>query len=150
MFSANSDVFLESEVNGEVLTPRVRIVAAAFSLNSRTLDGLGTSAFMSSAGNGAFALKAVRQRMIVKGWSRSTINQSIGRIRRCFKWAVENEGVGPDVEVENWPKDVIAGRDPQLERAVTEALKLINAKPSDRAKREPPPPVWGKRGPPMR
>ena len=35
-------------------------------------------------------------------------------------WAVENEGVAPDVDVENWPKDVIAGHDPQLERAVEE------------------------------
>ena len=46
---------------------------------------------------GPLALKAVRQRMIDKGWSRSTINQSIGRIRRCFKWAVENELVRPDM-----------------------------------------------------
>ena len=79
----------------------------------------------------------------------SMIAPRFGFFTRDDKWAVENEGVGPDVEVENWPKDVIAGRDPQLERAVAEALKLINAKPSDRAKREPPPPVWGKRGPPM-
>ncbi len=46
---------------------------------------------------GPLALKAVRQRMIEKGWSRRTINQSIGRIRRCFKWAVENELVRPDM-----------------------------------------------------
>lgn len=46
---------------------------------------------------GPLALKAVRQRMIHKGWSRSTINQSIGRIRRCFKWAVENELVRLDM-----------------------------------------------------
>ena len=46
---------------------------------------------------GPLALKAVRQRMIDKGWSRSTINQSIGRIRRCFKWAVENELVRPEL-----------------------------------------------------
>ncbi len=46
---------------------------------------------------GPLALKAVRQRMIDKGWSRSTINKSIGRVRRCFKWAVENELVRPDM-----------------------------------------------------
>ncbi len=34
------------------------------------------------------------------------------------KWAVENEGIPPDIDVENWPKEVIAGHDPQLERAV--------------------------------
>ena len=39
-----------------------------------------------------------------------------GFFTRDGRWAVENEGVGPDVDVENWPKEVIAGRDPQLER----------------------------------
>ena len=46
---------------------------------------------------GSLALKAVRQRMIDNGWSRGYINKSIGRVRRCFKWAVENELVRPDM-----------------------------------------------------
>jgi len=46
---------------------------------------------------GPLALKAVRQRMVDKGWSRGHINKSIGRIRRCFKWAVENELVKRDM-----------------------------------------------------
>ncbi len=46
---------------------------------------------------GPLALKAVRQRMIDNGWSRGYINKSIGRIRRCFKWAVENELVRRDM-----------------------------------------------------
>jgi len=66
-----------------------------------------------------------------------------GFFTRDLKWAVENEGVAPDIDVENWPKDVIAGKDPQLERAVEEALRLLEAKPVDRATKEPPPPVWG-------
>ena len=33
-------------------------------------------------------------------------------------WVVENEGVPPDIEVEQTPADVINGRDPQLERAI--------------------------------
>lgn len=41
------------------------------------------------------------------------------------KWAVENDGVPPDIDVEMTPKDAIAGRDPQLERAVQEALRLL-------------------------
>ena len=45
------------------------------------------------------------------------------------------------------PKDVIAGRDPQLERAVEEAMKALNAKPVDRLMKEPPPPTWGARKP---
>jgi len=41
------------------------------------------------------------------------------------RWAVENEGVAPDVEVEYTPSEVIKGRDPQLERAVQEGMKLL-------------------------
>ena len=45
----------------------------------------------------------------------------------------------------NWPNDVIAGRDAQLERAVEEALKLVKQQPVDRMTTEPPPPTWGQR-----
>jgi tricorn protease len=41
------------------------------------------------------------------------------------RWEVENEGVAPDVEVEQSPKLVAAGHDPQLERAVEIALELM-------------------------
>lgn len=41
------------------------------------------------------------------------------------EWAVEAVGVKPDIAVEQTPLDVIRGRDPQLERAVQEALKLM-------------------------
>jgi ABC-type nitrate/sulfonate/bicarbonate transport system substrate-binding protein len=44
---------------------------------------------------GPLALKAVRQRMIDKGWCRSNVNKCIGRIKHVFKWAVENEIVAP-------------------------------------------------------
>lgn len=69
-----------------------------------------------------------------------------GFFDRDGKWAVENEGVGPDIDVENTPKDVIAGRDPQLERAVQEALRLLQANPV-KLLAEPPPPTWGRRKP---
>ncbi|MEP6707731.1 MAG: S41 family peptidase, partial [Pyrinomonadaceae bacterium] len=68
-----------------------------------------------------------------------------GFFTREGRWAVENEGVTPDIDVENWPKDVIAGGDPQLERAVAEAMRLLKERPVDRAVKEPPPPIWGKR-----
>ncbi len=68
-----------------------------------------------------------------------------GFFTREGKWAVENEGVGPDIDVENWPKDVIAGRDPQLERAVEEAMRQLKERPVDRMTKEPPPPTWGQR-----
>ncbi|HXT64842.1 MAG TPA: PDZ domain-containing protein [Pyrinomonadaceae bacterium] len=61
------------------------------------------------------------------------------------RWAVENEGVAPDIDVENWPKDVIAGHDPQLEHAVEEAMRLLKLHPSNRMTKEPPPPTWGVR-----
>jgi tricorn protease len=68
-----------------------------------------------------------------------------GFFTREGKWAVENEGVAPDIDIENWPKDVIAGKDPQLERAVQEAMRLLKERPVERSPKEPPPPVWGKR-----
>lgn len=68
-----------------------------------------------------------------------------GFFTREGKWAVENEGTAPDIDVENWPKDVIAGRDPQLERAVDEALRLLKEKPVQRMTSEPAPPTWGRR-----
>ena len=54
------------------------------------------------------------------------------------RWAVENEGVAPDIEVEITPADAIAGRDPQLERAVQEALKLLKTQPGRRVARPAP------------
>jgi tricorn protease len=54
------------------------------------------------------------------------------------RWAVENEGVAPDIEVEYTPADVIKGHDPQLERAVQEALKLLEQSPIRRVPRPAP------------
>jgi tricorn protease len=68
-----------------------------------------------------------------------------GFFTREGKWAVENEGTTPDIDVENWPKDVIAGHDPQLERAVQEALRMLKEKPVTRRTTEPPSPTWGQR-----
>ncbi|MDB4876735.1 MAG: Tricorn protease [Gemmatimonadetes bacterium] len=45
------------------------------------------------------------------------------------RWAIENEGIAPDIEVENTAADVIKGHDPQLERAVREALRLLEQSP---------------------
>ncbi|MDQ1639826.1 MAG: tricorn protease [Pyrinomonadaceae bacterium] len=68
-----------------------------------------------------------------------------GFFARDNKWAVENEGVAPDIDVENWPKDVIAGHDPQLERAIDEAMRQLREHPVDRATKEPASPTWGRR-----
>jgi tricorn protease len=58
-------------------------------------------------------------------------------------WVVENEGVPPDIDVEQTPKDVIAGRDPQLERAIAVAMEELKKNPPARPKR-PDYPVKGK------
>ena len=44
-------------------------------------------------------------------------------------WVVENEGVAPDIEVEQTPADVIAGRDPQLEKAIEVVLAELKKNP---------------------
>ena len=54
-------------------------------------------------------------------------------------WVVENVGVEPDIEVENDPRSVIAGRDPQLERAVEEVLRMIREDPKSLPERPAPP-----------
>lgn len=40
-------------------------------------------------------------------------------------WGIENVGVSPDYEVEIMPKDALAGRDPQLEKAIQVGLEEI-------------------------
>ena len=52
-------------------------------------------------------------------------------------WAIENEGVAPDVEVENWPADLQAGRDPQLEKAIEIVLDELKKNPPVRPQRPP-------------
>ena len=44
-------------------------------------------------------------------------------------WEVENEGVPPDIEVEQWPAEVIKGRDPQLEKAIEIVMEELEANP---------------------
>lgn len=60
------------------------------------------------------------------------------------QWAVEGEGVAPDIEVIQEPKAVLQGRDPQLERAVQEALRLLETS-EFQLPAEPAPPVRWKR-----
>ena len=57
----------------------------------------------------------------------------------------EGVGVAPDIEVLQDARAVAQGRDPQLERGVQEALKLLDANPPKLITKEPPPPVRSKR-----
>jgi tricorn protease len=58
-------------------------------------------------------------------------------------WVIEGHGVEPDIEVENDPKSVLAGKDPQLERGIAEVERLMGEVPHELPKR-PPPPVRNK------
>lgn len=59
------------------------------------------------------------------------------------EYIIEGYGVDPDIEVDNDPKSVIAGRDPQLERAISELMKKLTApvrlpkRPADPVKTKP-------------
>jgi tricorn protease len=53
-------------------------------------------------------------------------------------WVVENIGVPPDIEVEQNPADLIAGTDPQLERAIQVVMAELEKNPLPAPKR----PAW--------
>jgi Periplasmic protease len=59
-------------------------------------------------------------------------------------WIVENEGVPPDVEVEQDPAAVAAGGDPQLERAIAIVMEELAKSPAKKPIR-PPYPIRGNR-----
>lgn len=52
-------------------------------------------------------------------------------------FVVENEGVPPDVEVEQTPAETIAGRDPQLEKAIEIVMKQLEQNPPKKQVRPP-------------
>jgi tricorn protease len=56
-------------------------------------------------------------------------------------WGVENVGVPPDIEVEQDPAAVAAGKDPQLDRAIEVALEALARTPPSKALQHPPFPV---------
>ena len=60
---------------------------------------------------------------------------SVGIFSTRGAWEVENMGVAPDVPVEQDPKAVAAGRDPQLERAVALAMAELAKSPPPQPKR---------------
>nr|WP_288934979.1 S41 family peptidase [uncultured Allomuricauda sp.] len=60
------------------------------------------------------------------------------------EWDVEGKGIAPDIEVIQNPKAIVQGKDPQLERAVQEALQLLETQEFI-MKPEPPAPVRWKR-----
>jgi tricorn protease len=57
------------------------------------------------------------------------------------QWEVENHGIAPDIEVEQTPKAMHDGHDPQLEKAVAVVLQLLKENPPKKYVR-PPYPVY--------
>lgn len=57
-------------------------------------------------------------------------------------WDVENHGVAPDIEVDNRPDDVARGKDAQLDRAIQEVMKQIEANPKKLPGRPPDLPAY--------
>jgi tricorn protease len=53
------------------------------------------------------------------------------------EWVAENKGIAPDIEVDQDPAAVRAGRDPQLERAVAYLLEELKKNPAPEYKRPP-------------
>jgi tricorn protease len=45
-------------------------------------------------------------------------------------WNVENYGTDPDIDVDIAPQDYVNKQDPQLDRAIAEALRLVEEIPS--------------------
>jgi len=79
---------------------------------------------------GPLRLKAVREAMVSLGWARTTVNDGISRIRRVFKWGVENELVPAGVfqslvAVSGLRKGRCDAREPDPVRPVDESV--VNA-----------------------
>jgi hypothetical protein len=76
--------------NGEP-TSELRMVRDAVRVLKDLYGSLHAESF------GPLKLKTVREEMIRKGWCRRQINKQIDRIKRCFRWGVENELVSQAV-----------------------------------------------------
>lgn len=72
---------------------------------------------------GGLVSSAVHYAMIDGGYLTAPTNAVFDPVNN--KWIAENKGVAPDIEVQQDTKSLEAGKDPQLERAVKEVLKLV-------------------------
>ncbi|TDR41280.1 tricorn protease [Tahibacter aquaticus] len=59
------------------------------------------------------------------------------------KWAVEDEGVAPDIEVIDRPELIAAGKDPSIEKAIEVLLGQLPATPKPRIQAPPAPTKFG-------
>ena len=52
-----------------------------------------------------------------------------GEYTRDGKWVIEGHGVDPDIRVINWPKDVLNGKDDQLDKTIEVLMNKIKTHP---------------------
>ena len=64
------------------------------------------------------------------------------RYNNDSQWVVENHGVDPDIVVDNTPDQVMAGHDPQLEKAIEVVMQQINEHPQKLPPRPPDLPAY--------
>lgn len=76
---------------------------------------------------GGLVSSAVHYRFVDGGYMTAPTNAVFDPVNN--KWVAENEGVPPDIEVRQDAKSLEKGKDPQLERAVKEVLKLVEENP---------------------
>jgi len=98
----------ESASNGDIFAQTVRRLNLAPLIGTRTWGGVvgieGAKVFV----DGGTSTQP--------GWAYWTPERG---------YSIENEGVAPDIEVELLPSDRVAGRDPQLERAIAELMPKL-------------------------
>lgn len=74
------------------------------------------------------------------------VNQpNVGFYGRAGRWWIENRGADPDVELDNDPASVMAGRDPQLDKAIEVILAEIDAAKKNPKAGFPPTPAYPRR-----
>jgi len=61
------------------------------------------------------------------------------------RWAIENEGVVPDIPVEITPRPWVQGRDPQLEAAIDAVMSALRTHTPPTPQQAPPPPAPARR-----
>ncbi len=106
--------------DGEVFSEHVKELHMAKLIGTRTWGGL---------------IGIINMIPLVDGGMLTQSN--VGFANLHGKWVVENHGVDPDIVVENTPSDVLAGRDPQLEKAI--AVVSAELKKNPPPKLVPPP-----------
>ena len=120
----------------------VSVGAVALSRNHRTTKEpvVPAGCLLGTLGRGTRVRAAPRRSREPAFWRADRFANQITAPTLAFynlkgEWDVENIGISPDIEVDYTASDVIKGRDPQLERAVQEALKLLELNPMKRMPR---------------